>query len=239
MVSKLDTIIETGSIDDDNICIASMGNMKSIYEELRIPQKKHLGKAIDYLNVASEHEKELELCEPESELDPVSADVPVFGLECATTHSQPKRSRKNRHASLIDKALKLQEKQLLQGQHSNAQQQNEPIYIWFSDLAADWSQYISKPSLGSMLEDSSASSDDVLSGPLAPVAIQVLPTNVKRNRKKSLIDKAASQQRKEHMASYRASEKDINAISAPSQIYCSLCQQGSDRNSCALCGSRP
>jgi hypothetical protein len=239
MVSNFDTILDTRSFYDDKICIASMGNTKSIYEEHRIPQKKHLGKAIDYLNVANEHEKELELCEPESELDPVSADVLVFGLGCATTHAQLKRSRKNRHASLIDKALKLQEKQLLQGQHSNAQQQNEPIYIWFSDLATDWSRYISKPSLGLMVEDSSASSADVLSGPLAPVAIQVLPTSVKRNRKKSLIDKAASQQRKEHMASYRESEKDINAISAPSQIYCSLCQQRSGRNSCALCGSRP
>jgi hypothetical protein len=212
MVMNLDTIIECDGSDGESDCNANERRMSSTCEAF-IFQKIPVGKADDYFSYGSHFEKGIELCEPECELDPVSAEALVLRLGSGTKAEdvpipvrkqvRSKRNANNR-SSLIDNALKLQNEQKLQGSHSCEQQQKEPVYIRLSDLAADWSRYISETSAESTLHSMAMKQAHMQltnEQPLAPAAIESPATcRSKRNRKKSLIDKAESQKRKELIA---------------------------------------
>jgi len=207
MVRILDTIIECDVSDDERLCNTIKSEALSPCEALNVLPKISLGKVIESCSFGNQIQKGLELSEPEGELDPVSAETLSRGSDITTKDvpvlvlkpEQSKKSRKNRHASLIDKAFKLQKKQQLQDPHSGATQQDEPVYIWLSDLAADWSSYMPKTSLEPVLHSISLQDTNIQSTPsqLASAARQLPTCNVKRNRKKSLIDKALLQTRKE------------------------------------------
>jgi|Transcript_10799 hypothetical protein len=212
MVMNLDTIIECDVSDAESDCNAKQRRMSSTCEAF-IFQKILVGKADDYFSYGCQFEKGIELCEPECELDPVSAEAFVLRLGGGTQAEalpipvrRQVRSKKsaNNRSSLIDNALKLQNEQKLQGSHSCEQQHEEPVYIRPSDLAADWSRYIPETSAESMLHSMAmkpTNTELTIGQPLASSAIEApAACRSKRNRKKSLIDKAESQKRKEIIA---------------------------------------
>lgn len=213
MVMNLDTIIECDVSDAESDCNANQRRMSSTCEAF-IFQKTPVGKADDYFSYGCQFEKGIELCEPECELDPVSAEAFVLRLGGGTKaeglpipmrkQGRSKKSANNR-TSLIDNALKLQSEHKLQGSHS-CEQQEEPVYIRPSDLAADWSRYIPEPSAESMLHSMAMKPTNMeltIRQPLASAMLTIeapAACRSKRNRKKSLIDKAESQKRKEIIA---------------------------------------
>jgi hypothetical protein len=151
---------------------------------------------------------------------------------------QSKKGRKNRHKSLIDKALRLQQRQECKQQLQDTSKQEEPVYIEFSDLAADWSCYTIEPLLESMLDSVSTqvtSTQPTIAQPPAPVKV----ASPKHHRKKSLIDKAAAQQRKEFSAQHAQFEfQEMNAPKMQNQAYCTVCEGRPNKIPCALCSFR-
>jgi hypothetical protein len=255
MGRTLETIIEVDASDDDMACNANKGNMKLTCEAFITLQSLILRKEVDCDSDFYLSEKELELHEPDSELEPSdSAAAREIGIEPqdmslpAKNEVQPGKSRKKR--SLIDKAFK-QQRQHAPELHSDVQQQIDPAYICLADLAADWSRYIAKPVIKSSQHPMlvSISTEDTESTDCQlykPEAIQVetvsnlMSSNPKRsNRKKSLIDKAASRQRKELAAQCRQLElQETKATNSQFPVYCSLCEGRKNRSSCGLCGAR-
>lgn len=249
MVQILDTILE-GAVSDENCC-TTKSNMQSACEAYSVLRHVLLEKKIDHFAYDSHAEKEFELCEPECELDPVSAEVVAVGSGTDTAKDmqvplmkqvQPKKSHKNRHKSLIDKALRLQQKQEQQQATCEHQQdkrlQDKPIYIGLSDLAADWSRYMTEPLGDSMLDSVSERAAVV-----QPIASQLLAPVVeappKHHRKKSMINKAVAHQRKEFSA--QQNQLGLQEMSAPKTqtgTYCTLCSGRPNKSSCALCGFR-
>jgi|Transcript_16714 hypothetical protein len=245
MVQILDTILE-GDVSDDNRCSTEC-NLASACEAYSVFQSTPVGKKIDHLVFDYRSEKELELCEPECELDPVSANALVFGsdtekakdmLPSVVKEVQSKKGRKNRHKSLIDKALRLQQRQECKQELQDTRKQEEPVYIGFSDLAADWSHYTIEPLLESILDSvftQVTSTQPTIGQPPAPVQI----TAPKQHRKKSLIDKAAAQQRKEFSAQHKQFEfQEMNAPKRQIQAYCTVCEGRPNKIPCALCSFR-
>jgi hypothetical protein len=252
MGRTLDTIIEVDVSDDDMACNTNKGNMKSTCEAYNILESATLGKEIEYGSFA----KVLEICEPDSELDPETKDLSLpllkeaLKLALSTTKTRKKKS-------LIDKAFTHQQGQLSQDAHADVEKQLEPAYIWLADLAADWARYIPKPVTSSSqnpmpVGNSQDANVQSSVGQLqTPEAVQVqtasssLSSHPKRsNRKKSLIDKAASRQRKELAAQCRQPEsQEMKAMGSQESktTYCSLCEDGmgrKSRSSCGLCNSR-
>jgi hypothetical protein len=222
MVMTLETIFEPDCSGDSLACTAKKGNIEIIsckaFDDLHgIP----LLKQIDPTFYGCQSGKELELCEPESELDP-SSETPSGDVML----EQSKKNRKKRRASLIDKALKSQQHEQAQELNSDAQRKMDPIYIRVSDLAADWSRYIVKPI--TMSSRDSASTTMPAQDAESRAAMPAFP---KKNRKKSLIDKAASRQHRESLLSKL---QDTTPIKPQTQAYCSLCE-GMNR-ACMLCG---
>jgi hypothetical protein len=225
-------------------------------EGLDILQSTTFGKEIDLLGFVGQSEKELE-SEPDGELDPAGSDAAseIVVLANDISHQvvqeeQPKKSRKKQ--SLIDKAFKLQQKQQVQEAHEEAERQLEPAYIWFADLAADWSCYIAKPVTMSSPNPvpvsmfmQEADDQSAICQPQVPDAIEgqtgngLASSKPKRKGKKSLIDKAASRQRKELSAQIQTFEPtEISTTKPQCQIYCTLCEGRTNRKSCGLCGVR-
>lgn len=215
MVQIFDTILEGA-----NACNVSKGNTCQAY---KILEAMPLAKVVD--DCAYSCRSVSSLSEPECELDPVFVEAGKNAIAAGTKEVPSKKNRKNRHKSLIDKALILEEKWQLQ----ESRRQTEPVYIAFSDLSADWSCYTAK------LSHEAIRGADVVSRTSQPraVAIEASTALSKRSRKKSLIDKAATQQRKELSA--QRGQQDIDAPKAAIQTYCSVCE---GRSACVLCGSR-
>jgi len=211
------------------------GNTKTAYETLGALQTKTND------NFSSDSQSDRERSEPESEFDRVSADSPV---DIPHPPKKQKQSRNGRRTSLINISLKLQRMQELK----ELLQQSQPAHIYLSDLAADWSRYISKqiscePTLVSIpMKDVHAKATSRL--PRPPAAIQdstlisLERTNQKRISKKSLIDKAAVQQLKDvFMECTQPDSPEWRAPKSNFQAYCSLCTRGKNRQSCVLCGN--
>jgi hypothetical protein len=263
MARALDAMIEFDVVDDV-ACNAHKGCLESTLvkvlnaylETSKIIPSKSLPRAISDFSPARASTKELELSEPECELDPLFADLCLSesgtqacedNLSQMSEPVQSKKLRKKRHASLIDKALKDQEKQQHQSDDfvSNSLQKDTPLYIGHSDLISDWSRYTAKPVMGSLPEPILVSSSMKVVD-VNEAQINIMP---KRNRKKSsMIDKAASRQRTEEGgAQYQPPEvqqmKAAQAIvedatSTKRRAFCSLCDSGKKKSFCVLCGSR-
>lgn len=220
---------------DDMIRYTIQGNTKTAYETLGALQTKtndHFG---------SDSQSDRERSEPESEFDPVSADNPV---DIPHPPKKQKQSRNGRKTSMINNALKLQRMQELK----DLLRQSQPAHIYSSDLAADWSRYISKqtscePTFVSIpMKDVNAKATSRL--PRAPAAIQdstlisLERTNQKRISKKSLIDKAVVQQLKDvFMECKQLDSSEWRTPKSNFQAYCSLCTGWKNRKSCVLCGN--
>jgi hypothetical protein len=256
MGRTLDTIIEVDVSDDDMAYNANKRNMKSTCKAYNILESATLGKEIDDGSFFGQFANVLEICEPDSELDPeedLSLPLLKEALKLALSST---KSRKKK--SLIDKAFTHQQGQQLQDAHADVKPQHEPAYIRLADLAADWSCYIPKPvpnspqnpmPVGTFVRDGNVQS--TVDQPQEPGASQaqtasglVSSTPKRSNRKKSLIDKAASRQRKELAAQGRQPEsQEMKAMSSQETktTYCSLCEDGigrKNRSSCGLCNSR-
>jgi hypothetical protein len=238
MGRTLDTIIEVDVSDDEMSSNATKGHMKSACQTFNIMEGMTLGKEIDFDSFIGLSDRVVEICEPDSELDPETKDDTLPKEVQATT--------RRRKRSLIDKAFKDQQKQQLQEAQADAEQQLEPAYIWITDLAADWSCYIPKlvttfpqnPShVNTSMEDADVQPTVCqLQAPEADqeqTASSLVSSGLKRNRKKSLIDKAASRQRKELAAQCKQVESRETRTT-----YCSLCEGRKNRSSCGLCGAR-
>jgi hypothetical protein len=203
MGRQLSTIIEIEFCDVDVTFVKGVTGMNAQSEGDHIVQPtqsydaiscKSLGTDIAYCPVM-----EYELSEPECELDPFHADPLEVDTRAYDSTSlqqtQPVHStkgRKKRHASLIDKAWKSQQKQ----QSQDPPSPSEPVYIWPSDLAADWSHYTSGVATRSTFLPVLLTKHLGVYG-THDVHEPSMSIKTKRNRKKSLIDKAASQQRRE------------------------------------------
>jgi hypothetical protein len=257
MVGRLETIIEINVSDDDTACNADKSVMESKWETS---------------TSGGESVKESDLSEPDVELDPFCADVLACALgiesqnDVSREQEKSKSMRKRRQSSLIDKARRAQENQHSVQFKPDTHQQVGPVYIRVSDLSADWSHYLSKSVLprshGPNLVNTSMTpldahetldihgSADVRDALDALEAVQghevSVSTTSKRHRKKSLIDKAASRQRKEELSlqSEQRKMQAQNRIAIPINLpipkaatYCSLCQTGRKGSRCGLCGS--
>jgi hypothetical protein len=233
MVRTLCTIIEVDAVEKDVICIKGKCAMKSACEDFNtLLGTSNLKQMIDCFPYPCQSESRLELCEPESELDPSTETPEVLTSDAA---QESKKSRRKRRVSLIDKALKGQQCQQVDPL-PDAQPQVSPVYIRLSDLSSDWSRYIAKSvtglsreptSVNIPIKDADTQSTEQLQ---APAANQVLPK--RNNRKKSLIDKAASRQNREM---YLAQLQEVEQTKSSSQTFCSLCKDRMNRTPCSLC----
>jgi hypothetical protein len=235
MVRVLATIVEAEVSDDDLTCNVQKGCLKSALDTFTILPSKILPEAILDFGPT----RAFEVCEPESELDPFCADQcpSEAGTEACKDIvlqvpelAQSKKLRKKRHASLIDKARKGHQRQ--QQSQDESADSNDPCYIQLSDLAADWSPYAGVAFLRSLPE---------------PVHVHeaVVSTAPKRNRKKSMIDKAALQQcgagalqRAQVAAPQIQIQPQANPATPKAGAFCSLCTTGKKKSFCVLCGSR-
>jgi|Transcript_48055 hypothetical protein len=152
-----------------------------------------------------------EFCEPECELDPFSPRA--LSKEVATEVNEdrslqiakPAHARRSRkRVSLIDKARACEQKQPIE-------EHGEPVYICFSDLAADWSYYIAKPvtRLFSQPPPGMISVGDSDENEDEEEAVESSKPRRIRKKKKSLIDKAATRQREELWALHEALSRAI------------------------------
>jgi hypothetical protein len=261
MVRKLESIVEINVSDDDTACNADKDIMESKWETS---------------TSGGESLKDFDLSEPDVELDPFYANAGIKSqIDASLEHERSKRIRKRRHSSLIDKARRAQENQHSVDFKPDVEPQVGPVYIRVSDLSADWSHYISKRvthrSQGPILVNTSMKTldahksldvhepADVRDALDALEAVEVneaveavevneavVSTTSKRHRRKSLIDKAASRQRKEELSlqSKQRKMQAQNQIAIPINLpipqapaYCSLCQTRRKGSRCGLCGS--
>lgn len=237
MVRTLCTIIEVDdAVEEEIICTTKKCTMKSTCDDFSILSgKTNLKEMIDWFPYPCQSESGLELFEPESELDPSTETSEVQASDMA---QEAKKSRRKRRMSLIDKAFRGQQGQQIEDSMSDEQPQNSPVYIRLSDLASDWSRYIAISATSASREptsvnlfkrDADAQSTDLVQ---TPAANQVALLPKRNNRKKSLIDKAASRQNREICL---AKLQEVEQTKLTSQTYCSLCSERMNRSPCSLC----
>lgn len=157
---------------------------------------------------------------------------------CWDSPARSTRTRKRHRSSLIDKALKCQQKQLFKYEQVDTQDRNGPAYIRLSELVADWSRF---------REDNDRS--DVQYRQVVRFA-----SETKHVWKTSLIDIAESRQRKEQVQlqceQVAAKLVDgptlllrstIDSYSSPGGIqtsFCSVCETTKGASACGLCRLR-
>jgi hypothetical protein len=196
VASVIEILFSGGRVSsvDDGTSVKS----KSKGHDILLP----LGKDLAYYSSVVESE----LSEPECELDPLEVDTSALaddGMSLQLTQpAHSMKARKKRHSSLIDKALRAQQKQ-----SQDLLSPPEPAYIRISDLVADWSYYTKSSATRSLFAPVLPTKDFDVQEAVDLHGASV-SSKTKRNRKKSLIDKAALQQRRMELEMQQA--KSIN-----------------------------
>jgi hypothetical protein len=162
---------------------------------------------------------------------PAASDVrEVYDAVVSTT------SKRKSKKSLIDKAVAKQRKEemSLQNMGREIQQVRQPIV---NTRGLDAYDILAVRTAASVLDASDAHE-------VVEVHDVVVSTTSKRNRKKSLIDKAVAKQRREEMSLQSMQRKMQQVIplaanfqATESSAYCSLCVTRKKNYRCHLCGS--